>query len=214
MTTARPTRTTLRCAAALVAVIAGLVACGSDPPVEAAAPPDLQSALTLDVKGFQPAAAPEPPDTVCAGYPEESGPALDPALGDATSAGYRADGADLHAWAWRTDSPEAATAVVDEAVADIDGCRYQVYYDSDTDGDGEIDGGGSEQQSASPWSDENWTGMRIEGSSYGNGAELIESRFARSGDVVVLVVLTIHSNDDGLRRTLISYLDGVAARLG
>ena len=56
--------------------------------------------------------------------------------------------------------------------------------------------------------------MRIEGTSYGNGAELIESRFARSGDVVVLVVLTIHSNDDGLRRTLISYLDGVAARLG
>ena len=48
---------------------------------------------------------------------------------------------------------------------------------------------------------------------FGGGAELVESRFGRHGDVVVLAVLTVHSNDDTLLPAVDSYLDGVAARL-
>jgi hypothetical protein len=223
MTTARPRRPALRRAPvlvpalALVLVLVGtLAACGSDPAGDASPPPDLQSALTLDVKGFEPAAAPQPPATVCreGQYSEGPVPELPGSLGDPTSAGYRSDEAELHAWAWRTASAETAAAVVDDAVADLEACSYEVFFDSDTDGDGRIDAGGSEQQHARAWSDENWTGMTISGSSYGNGAEITEARFARRGDVVVLVVLTVHGNDDALRPVLISFLDGVADRLG
>jgi hypothetical protein len=81
--------------------------------------------------------------------------------------------------------PRGGDDVVDEAVAGLGGCRYQVHFDSDTDGDGEIDAGGSETQTARPWADEAWTG-----------------------------ILTIHGNDDALVPTVDSYLDGVAGRIG
>jgi hypothetical protein len=171
MTTARPART------ALVAgfLLAGsLAACGTDAGAEIAAPPDLRTALTLDVKGFEPAAAPEPPSTVCrdGDYDSDSVPTLPGSLGEPTSVGYSAHDAELHAWAWRTATLEAAGTVVDEAVADLEGGRF-----------------------------------------YGGGAELVESRFVRNGDVVVLVVLTIHGNDDALVAGVDAYLEGVAARL-
>jgi hypothetical protein len=95
----------------------------------------------------------------------------------------------------------------------VRGCTFQIYVDSDTDGDGEIDAGGSEEQTGRLWSDENWTGMSASGRFFGGGAELVESRFARHGDVVVLVVLTIPSNDGALVPTVDAYLDDVAARL-
>jgi hypothetical protein len=179
------------------------------------APPDLQTALTAELDGFEPGDVPPPPDTVCedSGYSDDPVPVLPGSLGDPTSAGFRAEDAELHAWAWRTATAEDATAVVDEAVAGLTGCGYQVHFDSDTDGDGEIDAGGSDEQHALPWSDDTWTGMSISGSHFGNGAELTESRFVRSGTVVLLVVLTIDGNDDARRTTVPTYLDGVAERL-
>ena len=211
MTTARPARSTL--AALLLA--GSLAACGT---TTAAAPkpvPDLTTALTVEIDGFAPADVPEPPATVCrdADYGDPV-PQIPDALGEPAAVGYSADDADLHAWAWRTAGPEAATAVVDQAVADLEGCSYQIYFDSDTDGDGELDAGGSEEQTARPWSDEHWTGMSASGRFYGGGAQLVESRFARNGDVVVLVVLSIHGSDETLIPTLGAYLDGVAAQLG
>jgi hypothetical protein len=214
MTTARPARTALGSAAALL--LAGtLAACGSDASPEAAAPPDLRTALTLDLEGFEPADAPGPPDTVCrdASYSEDPVPVVPGSLGFPTAVGYRADGAELHAWAWRTASGEAAATVVDAALADLAGCSYQIHFDSDTDGDGEIDAGGSEEQHALPWSDDIWTGMAVSGRFSGNGAEITESRFVRAGDVVLLVALTIHGNDDALRPTVTTFLDGVAEQL-
>jgi hypothetical protein len=212
MTTARPARTALVTGLLLAG---SLGACGTDAGAESAAPPDLGTALALDLKGFESAAAPEPPSTVCrdGDYNDDPVPGLPGSLGDATAVGYSAGDAELHAWAWRTATPESATAVVDEAVADLEGCRYQIYFDSDTDGDGEIDAGGSEEQSARPWSADPWTGLSASGRFYGGGAELVESRFVRNGDVVVLVVLTIHGNDDALVPTVDTYLEGVAARL-
>jgi hypothetical protein len=140
-------------------------------------------------------------------------PTLPGSLGEATAVGYSVGDAELHAWAWRTATPESATTVVDEAAAGLEGCRYQISFDSDTDGDGEIDAGGSEEQTARPWSDGSWTGMSASGRFYGGGAEFVESRLVRNGDVVVLVVLTIHGNDDALLATMDASLEGVAARL-
>ena len=211
MTTARPAWTTF---AATLFLAGGLVACGATTVAAPKAVPDLATALTVDIDGFVEADAPEPPATVCRdpdyGDPVPQVPGT---LGEPTAVGYSADGADLHAWAWRTASPEAATTVVDEAVADLRGCSFQIYVDSDTDGDGEIDAGGSEEQSARTWTTENWTGLSASGRFFGGGAELVESRFGRHGDVVVLAVLTVHSNDDTLLPAVDSYLDGVAARL-
>ena len=212
MTTARPVRTAL---VAGLLLAGSLAACGADADAESAAPPDLGTALALDLKGFEPADAPEPPGTVCrdGDYNDDPVPALPGSLGDATAVGYSAGDAEVHAWAWRTATPESATAVVDEAVADLEGCRFQIYFDSDTDGDGEIDAGGSEEQTARPWSDDSWTGMSASARFYGGGAELVESRFVGNGDVVLLVVLTVHGNDDALLPTVDAYLEGVAARL-
>ena len=214
MTTARPTWTTLGTALLLAG---GLAACGDDPAADAdaAAPPDLRTALTLDVEGFAPADVPESPTTVChdPDHNRNTVPTLPTSLGEPTGVGYSSDDADLHAWAWRTATPEAAATAVDEAVADIDGCRFQIYVDFDTDGDGEIDAGGSEEQTAVPWSDEHWTGLSASGRFMAGDPERIESRFGRSGDVVVLVVLTVQGRDDALVPTVDTYLDEVAARL-
>jgi hypothetical protein len=216
MTTARPARTILRAAAALL-LGGSLGACGAEAGAGAGdeAPPDLGTALALDVKGFAAADAPEPPATVCRdeNYNDDPVPVLPGSLGEPTAVGYSSEDAELHAWAWRTPTPEAATTVVDQAVADLAGCSFQIHFDSDTDGDGELDAGGSEEQTARPWSDEFWTGMSASARFYGGGAELVESRFARNGDVVVLVVLTVHGNGDGLLPTVEAYLDGVAVRL-
>jgi hypothetical protein len=145
-------------------------------------------------------------------YDDGSVPAVPGSLGEPTAVGYSSEDAELHAWAWRTATPADATTAVDEAVADLDGCSFQIHFDSDTDGDGELDAGGSEEQTARPWSDD-WTGMSASARFYGGGAELVESRFARNGDVVVLVVLTVHGSDDAILSTVEAYLDGVAARL-
>jgi hypothetical protein len=169
-----------------------------------------------DVAGFSSGDVPAPPETVChdGSYHEDYVPVLPGSLGQPTAVGYRTEDAELHAWGWRLASADAATAVVDEAVADLGGCSYEIHFDSDTDGDGELDAGGSEQQSAQPFSDDSWTGMSSSGHFYGDGAELVESRFVRSGDVVLLVVLTIHGGgDDSLRSAVATYLDGVAAEL-
>jgi hypothetical protein len=40
---------------------------------------------------------------------------------------------------------------VDDAVAGLRGCSHQVQFHSDTEGDGEIDAGGSETQTARSW---------------------------------------------------------------
>jgi hypothetical protein len=211
MTTARTAESTL--AALLLA--GSLVACGT---TTAAAPktvPDLATALTVEIDGFAPADVPEPPATVChdPDHNSDAVPTLPRSLGEPTGVGYSGDDADLHAWAWRTATPEAAATAVDEAVADIDGCRFQITVDYDTDGDGDIDAGGSEEQTAVPWSDENWTGLSASGRFSDDSNERVESRFGRHGDVVVLVVLTVAGNDDALLPTVDSYLDEVAARL-
>lgn len=212
MTTARPAWTT---PVATLFLAGSLAACGT---TTVAAPKpvlDLATVLTVDVDGFAPADAPEPPATVC--HDPDHGdpvPQVPGTLGEPTAVGYSSADADLHAWAWRTQTPEAATTVVDEAVADLQGCSFQIHFDSDTDGDGEIDAGGSEEQTARPWSTDHWTGLSASGRFYGGGAELVESRFGRNGDVVVLVVLTVHSNDDAVLSTVDAYLEGVAAQLG
>lgn len=215
MTTARPARTILGAAAALL-LAGNLAACGAGAGADAEGPPDLGTALALKVTGFEPADAPEPPSTVCRDgrYNDGDVPALPGSLGEPTAVGYRSEDAELHAWAWRTRTPEAAATVVDQVVADLEGCSFQIHFDSDTDGDGDLDAGGSEEQSAEPWSDGQWTGVSASARFYGGGAELVESRFARHGDVVVLVVLTVHGGDDAVLSTVDTYLAGVAVRLG
>jgi hypothetical protein len=179
-------------------------------------PTDLATALAVDVPGFTPTDAPEQPDTVCReGSYNGTVPSLDPDLGTATATGYGAEEAELGAWAWRTDSAEAAAALVDAVTADLDACQYDVYYDSDTDGDGELDAGGHEQQHAREWSDGTWTGLAVDARTESGGVELTETRFARSADVVVLVVLTsTDGRADSLPATVEAYLDAVAGRLG
>jgi hypothetical protein len=211
MTRARPGLITL----APLLLTGVLAACGSISPPAPAAPPDLSTALAVDVPGFTPADAPGPPTTVChEGNYGDAVPRVPGGLGAPTAVGYTTEDADLHAWAWRTASAEAAASAVDEVVADIDDCRFQIYFDSDTDGDGRIDAGGSEEQTAVPWSADPWTGLSASAQSYGGGSERVESRFAHGGDVVVLVVLTIHGDDDGLVSAAQTFLDGVADRLG
>ncbi len=217
MTTARPARPALGATVALL-LLGGLAACGSADAGAGsgpAAPVDLATALTVDMKGLQTAAVAEPPDTVCrdGNYSDEPVPVLPGSLGDPTGVGYASEDAELHAWAWRTATADSAASIVDEAVADLRGCSYQVHFDTDTDGDGEIDAGGSETQSARPWADGTWTGMAASGQFFGGGAELVESRFVRAGDVVLLVVLTVHGNDAARLDTVDSYLAGVAERL-
>lgn len=210
MTTARPPRTTLGTALLLAGVLA---ACGNE--AGSAARPDLRAVLTSDVEGFTPADAPEAPATVCRDSDLDSSavPTLPRSLGEPTAVGYSSDDADLHAWAWRTATPEDAAAVVDEAVAGIDGCRFRIIVDFDNDGDGEIDAGRSDEQTAVPWSDENWTGLSTSGRFAVRENKRIESRFGRNGDVVVFVVLTVQGSDDALVPTVDVYLDDVAARL-
>jgi hypothetical protein len=213
--TSRPARTALGSATALL-LAGSLAACGSVHGTATAAPPDLATALMSDVAGFSSGDVPAPPTTVChdGNYNEDYVPVLPGSLGQPAAVGYRAEDAELHAWGWRLASSDAATTVVDEALADLAGCSYEIHFDSDTDGDGELDAGGSEEQSAQPWSDGSWTGLSASGRFYGGGAELVESRFVRNGDVVLLVVLTIHGGgDDALRSAVTTYLDGVAARL-
>jgi hypothetical protein len=212
MTTARVTAVALLLLGSLAACDSADAGAGSGP---AAAPVDLATALTVDMKGLQTAAVAEPPDTVCrdGNYSDDPVPVVPGSLGEPTGVGYASEDAELHAWAWRTATADSAASVVDEAVADLRGCSYQVHFDSDTDGDGEIDAGGSETQTARPWDDGTWTGMAASGQFFGGGAELVESRFVRAGDVVLLVVLTVHGNDEARLDTVDSYLAGVAERL-
>lgn len=203
-------------AAVPAGLLAGVLAGCTTVVVGTIEPTDLGTALAVDVPGFTPADAPGLPETVCreGGY-SGAVPSLDPDLGTATAAGYRAEQAELGAWAWRAGSADAAAALVDAATADVEACQYDVYYDSDTDGDGDLDAGGHEQQHAREWSDGTWTGLAVNARTEGGGVELTETRFVRSGDVVLLVVLTsTDGGADSLPATVEAYLDGVAGRLG
>jgi hypothetical protein len=196
------------------AVALGLAGCGFA--VEGAASPDLSAVLAQAPDGFSAVDAEQPPDTVCpqSRYDGGEGPPVPDALGEPTSAAFgSADDAELHVWVWRAGSAEAATGYVDRAVADLDGCAYEIYVDSDTDGDGRIDSGGSQTQTAEPWSDAHWTGLAVSGRSSGNGSRATESRYVRSGDVVLLAVLTVHGTDDAAP-VLDGYLDTIGAQLG
>jgi hypothetical protein len=179
-------------------------------------PTDLPTALAVEVPGFAPSDAPPLPDGVCReGSYSGNLPGLDSALGTPTATGYRAEDSELGVWAWRMNSPDTAEAIVGEATDRADACAYDLYYDSDTDGDGDLDAGGHEQQSARAWSDETWDGLAVSARTEGGGVEVAETRFVRSGDVVLLVVLTsTDGGTDSLPATVEAYLDGVAGRLG
>jgi hypothetical protein len=191
----------------------GPVGCGFD--VERP-PADLPTLVALAPEGYEPEDAGEPPATICpeTGYSGGEAPAVPDDLGAPATAGFRsADGAQLQVWAWWAGSAGAAAGYVEEAVAGRDGCDYDIHYDSDTDGDGRLDAGGSQTQTAEEWSDEHWFGLAASGHSSGDGYVATQSRFVRSGAVVLLAVLTGHETDD-LETVLDAYLHTVGAGLG
>jgi hypothetical protein len=186
----------------------GLTACGS--PVDDVL--DLRQALTQTIDGFEPANVPATPTHVCAmsRYSGAEAVELPAGLGSPTTVAFRSGDAEFSVWAWRTDSPAAAAAHVADVVERLDACRYDLHVDSDTDGDGRIDAGFSETQSATEWSDEHWTGLAATARASG---DVTESRFLRSGDVVLLAVLTFHTTDE-LEPALAGYLADVGVDLG
>lgn len=203
-----------------------LAACGSG----AQASGDLADALVVELPGYVAAAAGPTPETLCDGEPSGTGPtppALPGALGTPVAAFYESGPATLEAFAWPASADavqaadpeadpasdaEAARQIVDAATAAAHSCRFELFTDADTDGDGRIDTGGSDIQSVEPWSGAGWAGVRIH--RVVSGGQQTERRLVHAGDVVLLVVLRADSDAPESLAPADDFLQAVAEHLG
>lgn len=100
--------------------VAALAACSSG------STEGLRLGLAVDLPGYEPMDAAEPPAQLCerrTGTADEELPALDPP-DDAESLGYRAERSELQVHAWRPGSAGAAATSVAGAVEAVDACDY------------------------------------------------------------------------------------------
>jgi hypothetical protein len=196
-----------RAGAGAVALLLGaLVSCTSTVPGTASygGPPDLPAALSAPVPGLEPAGVPPPPTELCGTGPGGSrAPRLDPALGEPAAVGHASGGRALHAYGWTTSVPMVAEAILDQAAAEVPDCRYSA-------ADGPA---GEVVQSSARWSGSGWTGVTITTETRSGEPAFRETRLLRSGEVVVLVVLTDDAGRAGAS-VLDGYLAAVAERLG
>ncbi|NYJ06949.1 hypothetical protein [Petropleomorpha daqingensis] len=165
----------------------------------------LEEALQVGVDGFESADVPAPPSRIC-GSSSDRGPEVDATLRQPASAGYTDGDAELHVWAWRSDS---AQEVVDRAVDGSDACEQEIYADYDTDGDGQLDAGSHTVTTAGRYDRNGWTGVAV--GTEEDGDPTVVTRYVRMGDVVVLVTLT--GGGDDANATVDDYLEAVGAAL-
>jgi hypothetical protein len=168
----------------------------------------LQNALQAGVDGFAPSSAPAPPRFICAPVSDPV-PPVAPGLRDPASAAYTQDDAELDAWAWHASSSGAAADLVDQAVADAGACENELYADSDTNGDGQLDSGSSTVTTAERYDRSGWEGIAVR--TEHDGRATVETRYVRKDDVIVLVAL-LKGGDDAAQ-TVDDYLEAVAGAL-
>jgi len=188
-------------AAWVLAAALGLTACTAT--VEGTAspggPPDLAAALSVPVPGSQPVGPPPPPALLCTTAPGTPAPRVDPALGEPVTAGYVAEGATVHVYAWATSAPMVAEAVLGQARMEAPDCASAAP--------------GPPARSVADWSGSGWTGVVIRTEVSGPDPAAGETRLLRRDEVVVLVVLTAGGDDPDLR-PVDEFLAAVADRLG
>ena len=172
----------------------------------------LERALQGGIDGFRTGAAPALPEAICRdGGGSRRVPVVDRDLGPPVSAGYRSGRAELFAWAWTTDSPQAAADVLTTATRTVGNCAYDLHVDAHTDGDGRPDAGASITENARPYDRYGWTGVAV--STERNGQPDEEIRFVRLDEVVLLAMLT-GSGTTGASPAVDSYLAVIAGELG
>ena len=171
---------------------------------------DVETALAVDLPGFEHVAPPEPPEQQCSD-PTGGGSVrgVPPELGDPVSVAFRSgdDVIAVHAWATQPDLGSSVADRLGDAAAED--CAYEMFFDSDTDGDGQIDAGGSDVQEVEDWSADGWSGVRIQGDSSGIRAQVLESRLVARDDVLLWVTAT--GSDTGA--AVDDLLEQVAGRL-
>jgi hypothetical protein len=99
--------------------------------------------------------------------------------------------ATLEAYAWVFEDQAAAGSLVEGFTDRADDCAHEVFADADTDGDGTLDAGQTDVQTAESWEGAGgWFGLRVHREVSGLGeSEMVERRLVHSGGVVLLGVL-------------------------
>jgi hypothetical protein len=167
-------------------------------------PPDLGTALSVELPGSRRVDPPPPPWLLCTTAPGTPAPRLDPALGEPVVAGHTSGEVTLHVYAWATSAPMVAAAVLDQAEVEVPDCASAPPSpDAGT--------GARVVRSVDGWAGSGWAGVRIRTESTGPDPAAGETRLVRSDEVVVLVVAT---GGDSLSRAVDDHLAAVADRLG
>ena len=158
---------------------------------------DLEDALAVELSGFHPVDGPEI-TAVCDPSPTGGGevPGLPEDIGTPVSVSFAGEESTVEAYAWAVDET-AVRSLVGDVAARADDCAHEVFADADTDGDGEIDAGSTDVQTAEKWASAGWTGLLVHREVAGLGhSELVERRLVHQGDVVLLAVLRSDRVDD------------------
>jgi hypothetical protein len=175
---------------------------------------DLEDALAVELSGFHQVDGPEI-TAVCDPSPSGGGepPGLPEDIGTPVSVSFARAEATVEAYAWAVDET-AARSLVDDVAQRADDCAHEVFADGDTDGDGEIDAGSTDVQTAGTWEGSGWTGLLVHREVDGLGSsEMVERRLVHEGDVVLLAVLRSDRVDDATA-PLDDLLEQVHDRLG
>jgi hypothetical protein len=117
----------------------------------------------------------------------------------------------LEAYAWATDGPDEAAALLDTAAEAAAACGWSIAGTRDLDGDGVPETPTTEEQRVDPWSDAGWEGIRILRTV--PGTEVVDRRLVRADDVVLLVVVRADGDDPALLAAADDYLGAVAEAL-